>query len=414
MKRCIRCDSGDVQFRGQRNTCRQCESRERRAREKRAMQRPQAVINALVDAVPMGFEVTSVSTGIDGTGFADKQWLQAKPEGLSTEEIQEAIPAGHRLKGVSTLVGGSGQVVAQWIKTVQEVSGVDPVAVLREAFAEGVPLSSIGLVDSAEKLNNNKDLLVVIPYGDPHFGQLSWKEDAGENFDLEIAERNMLTATRHLISIAPNAAQALMIWIGDNVHSDGQSNTTTKGTRVDVDGRTAKMLAVTIRAFKKSIYMAKEKFGKVHVIVERGNHDELMAMVLALALNEHFESDPDIFIDTSPEMYHWYRFGLNMIGTHHGDKAKPMDLLGVMANDRARDWGETKHRRFYCGHIHHEVVKEVPGLTVEYLRTLAPNDAWHRGQGYRAGKDLRLDVIHKEYGMINRFIVGIQQVIASQ
>lgn len=410
-KRCVRCDQSDVQFRGQRNTCRQCESRERRAREKRAMQRPQAVINALVDAVPMGFEVTSISTGLDGTGFADKQWLQAKPEGLSTEEIQEAIPAGHRLKGVSTLVGGSGQVVAQWIKTNVDKNEIDPVVVLREAFAEGVPLSTVGSYPNDYR---DEDLLAIIPVGDPHFGMLACKAETGDTFNLEIAERNMLVAAAHLIDCAPNAAQALIIWIGDNVHSDGQANTTTKGTRVDVDSRTSKMLGVTIRAFKKTIYMAKEKFGKVHVIVERGNHDELLSMVIALALGEHFEGDQDVFIDMSPEFYHWFRFGQNLIGTHHGDRAKPMDLMAVMANDRAKDWGDTKHRRFYCGHIHHEVVKEVPGVVVEYLRTLAPSDAWHRAQGYRSGHDLRLDVIHREYGMINRFIVGIQQVIASQ
>ena len=85
-------------------------------------------------------------------------------------------------------------------------------------------------------------------------------------------------------------------------------------------------------------------------------------------------------------------------------------MLGVMANDRAKDWGETTHRRFYCGHIHHEVVKEVPGVTVEYLRTLAGSDAWHRGQGYRAGRDMKMDVFHREDGLINRHIVGIEAV----
>lgn len=319
-----------------------------------------------------------------------------------------ALPEGHRVRGVSSLVDADGEIKAQWIKTSANDNAIDPVAVLREAFGDtGVP--------RAERvpgpISTDDDILAVIAHGDPHLGQLSWREDAGVNHDLAIAERHLMSAARHLIDIAPRAARCLLIWIGDNTHSDGQNNTTTKGTRVDVDGRTTKMLGVAIRSFKAEVYMALEKFGSVHGIIERGNHDELLSAVIAMAVAQHFEDDPRVTIDVSPEMFHYYRFGQNLIGTHHGDKAKPMDLLGVMATDRAKDWGETTHRRWYCGHIHHEVVKEVPGVTVEYLRTLAPSDAWHRAQGYRAGRDLRLDVFHREYGLINRSIVGIQQVI---
>lgn len=318
-----------------------------------------------------------------------------------------AIGNGFHVRAKSTLVRPDGSIAGQWIKTAANSNAVDPVEVLRAAFADGVPKSAP--VEQPEYCDS--DLLACIAFGDPHFGQLSWHRDAGANFDLEIAERNMVTAVSHLVAIAPAAEQCLLIWIGDNVHADGQANTTTKGTRVDVDGRTIKMLSIAIRAFRKAIDLALAKFGKVHGIVERGNHDELLSAVIALALSQHYENDPRVTIDTSPEMFHWYRFGQNLIGTHHGDKARPIDLLGVMANDRAQDWGETKYRRFYCGHIHHEVVKEVPGLTVEYLRTLAPADAWHRGKGYRSGRDLRLDVFHREYGMINRHIIGIEQVI---
>jgi hypothetical protein len=77
-------------------------------------------------------------------------------------------------------------------------------------------------------------------------------------------------------------------------------------------------------------------------------------------------------------------------------------LLGVMASDRPKEWGDTDHRYWYCGHIHHKVQKEYPGVIVEYFRTLAPKDAWHAGQGYRAGRDMCLIVMHKQYGEIER------------
>jgi hypothetical protein len=89
---------------------------------------------------------------------------------------------------------------------------------------------------------------------------------------------------------------------------------------------------------------------------------------------------------------------------------KPDRLPGVMASDRAEDWGQTKHRRFYCGHVHHKSVKEYPGVTVETLGTLAPRDAWAAASGYRSEQDLQLDVWHRRWGLVNRHVVGIRQL----
>jgi hypothetical protein len=90
-----------------------------------------------------------------------------------------------------------------------------------------------------------------------------------------------------------------------------------------------------------------------------------------------------------------------------------MDLLGVMVVDRAADWSETAHRRFYLGHYHHQIVKEVPGLICEYLPTLASSDAWHRSMGYRSQRAMYMDVFHREHGHVNRHIVGIDQLRSS-
>jgi hypothetical protein len=77
-------------------------------------------------------------------------------------------------------------------------------------------------------------------------------------------------------------------------------------------------------------------------------------------------------------------------------------MLPIMAADEPEKWGETKHRYWYVGHVHHQDVKEYRGGVVEYFRTLAARDAWHAGQGYRAGRDMRLIVHHREFGEIER------------
>ena len=138
--------------------------------------------------------------------------------------------------------------------------------------------------------------------------------------------------------------------------------------------------------------------------------DDHSALMLALCLEHHFHNEPRVMIDTSPAKFHWYRFEKNLIGVTHGDTVKMPQLPGVMAVDRKEDWGETEHRYWYTGHVHHDSLKEYPGCIVETFRTLAPRDAWHAGQGYRSGQDMKLDIFHREDGRVNRHIVGIRQV----
>lgn len=328
----------------------------------------------------------------------------------SVEEFDrevDVVPPHHTIKGVSSFVV-DGEVRGQWIKTTavndERAAWMDAVRSLADTLPRVEPITPPAHTDD--------DLLVVLPVGDPHVGLLSWHEDAGENFDLKIAERNLIAAFQNLIARAPAAARFLLVFIGDNTHADGQNNTTTKGTRVDVDGRTVKMARANLNIIRQAIALCLAKFGSGTVIIERGNHDELLAAMTALALGMFYENEPRVTVDQSPEMYHWLRFGQNLIGTHHGDKAKPEQLLGVMAVDRAQDWGETTHRRFYCGHYHHQIVKELPGLIVEYLPTLASSDAWHRAMGYRSARAMYMDVFHREWGHVDRCIVGIRQLRA--
>jgi hypothetical protein len=323
--------------------------------------------------------------------------------------VKPVVPDGHTIKGVSTYVDSGGAVKGQWIKTTavndERQAWLDAIRSIGETLP---PLEPV-----AAPVHSDEDLLAVYPVGDPHVGLLSWHEDAGENFDLNIAERNLVSAFAHLVNLAPAAKRALLIFIGDNTHADGQANTTTKGTRVDVDGRTVKMARTIIRAIRRAIDLVLKKHGEAEVKIERGNHDELLSAMIALALSMFYENEPRVTIDVSPEMFHWFKFGKNLIGTHHGHNAKPMDLLGVMVVDRAADWSETAHRRFYLGHYHHQIVKEVPGLICEYLPTLASSDAWHRSMGYRSQRAMYMDVFHREHGHVNRHIVGIDQLRSS-
>lgn len=323
-------------------------------------------------------------------------------------DATHTTPAGYHVKGISTQYGPGGEVMSQWVKSNRDLDNpltmlIDAVAGIAEPFrgqSTFVPPPS----------SSNDDLLSVYTMGDPHLGMHSWFQETGHNFDLDVAESNLCAAVDHLVSLAPASKRALLIELGDFFHADSAMGTTTLGTKVDVDTRWAKVLGIGIRAMRRCIDRMLEKHEIVDVIIEIGNHDSGSAVMLALCLSNYYENNPRVHIDTSPAKFHWYRFGKCLIGVTHGDTVKFNELPQIMAVDRKKDWGETDHRHWYCGHVHHDSVKEFPGVTVETMRTLAPSDAWHAAKGYRSGQDMKLDVWHAERGRENRMIVGIRQL----
>lgn len=324
-------------------------------------------------------------------------------------DMTRTTPEGYHVRGVSTLYNSSGEVAAQWVKT--QVDKDQQLRALMDAIETiADPFRGTSSRPKAPK-STDADRLCVYPMGDPHLGMYAWAAETGSDFNLDIAEANLVAAVDHLVELAPPAREALIINLGDFFHGDNLSNTTARsGNALDVDTRWAKVLSVGVRTMRRLIDKALEKHAKVRVICEIGNHDTHSALMLAIALEQYYERDKRVVIDTSPATFHWYRFGSNLIGVTHGHNTKPQDLPLIMAADRPDDWGATQHRYWYTGHVHHDSVKEYGGVLVETFRTLAPKDAWHASKGYRAGQDMKLDVLHRDHGRVARHIVGIDHL----
>ena len=322
------------------------------------------------------------------------------------------VPATHQLTGNSIYINKDGEVGGQWIKSKPGDICMEEV---REAILNGI---KDGLCDPVEptrappESETYDDILTVFPMGDPHLGMYAWAAEAGEDFDTEIARRDLVTATTRLVACAPASAEALIINLGDFFHADGNDNTTTKGTNVDVDTRMSRVYAVGIAALVECISACLKKHKHVTVRNEIGNHDSQTSIMLSLALNETYRNEPRVTINTQPGKFFYYKFGKCLIGTTHGDGAKFAKLPGIMACDQAKAWGETVHRYWYTGHLHNAKVEEAPGVLMEQFRTLAAKDAWHSGMGYRAGRDMRAIVLHKEHGEIERHRVDISMIRA--
>lgn len=343
-----------------------------------------------------GVNVSTISKAIERVERVAAYRGYAPQSGLT-----HPAPAPFVVRGVSTLYGEDGAQKAQWVKTKLDEHKVEEV--LRD-FVEDLMQDAKGLsrLVPAPKVAA-KDLLTIYPIGDPHFGMYAWAAEAGNDFDSEIAERLTIGAIDRLVASAPPSEIGIVAPLGDLMHADDSKNRTPQsGNQLDVDTRHQKVMRIALRAIKHAIYRALEKHLKVVVRVLQGNHDPHAAFAIALALSEHFSNNERVTVDLSPAYFWYYRFGRVLLGLTHGDKARGNDLLGVMATDRAEDWGQTKFRYWYHGHLHNKGVKEMPGVVIEWFRTLAPLDAWAAGDGYRAGRDMCAIVHHKDFGEIER------------
>jgi hypothetical protein len=161
------------------------------------------------------------------------------------------------------------------------------------------------------------------------------------------------------------------------------------------------------------IDLALRRHGEVKVIVAPGNHDPVSSVFLAMCLKIAYEREPRVTVDDSPRLYHYHRFGNVLLGVHHGHGVKMPSLPLIMAADRPEDWGETRHRVWWTGHVHNKTAQDFSGCSVESFRILPPADAWAHQKGYRPHREMAAVVFHRDFGEVARHKVNPKMLEAA-
>ena len=197
--------------------------------------------------------------------------------------------------------------------------------------------------------------------------------------------------------------QILFIGGNDILHIDTPKRTTTSGTPQDTDGQWwenfmyAKNLYVDI--LERLVTIA-----PVHFVFCPSNHDFTSGFYLSQVIEAWFDKCENITFDTSIRHRKGFQYGKNLIGASHGDGAKEQDLPLLLATEFPEWWAKTKHRYVYTHHIHHKMVKDYIGVTVETLRSPSSSDGWHHRNGYQhAPKAVEGFLHHPEHGQVARF-----------
>jgi|TARA_R110002020_G_scaffold134524_3_gene300274 hypothetical protein len=231
-------------------------------------------------------------------------------------------------------------------------------------------------------------LLVVNP-ADIHIGKYANELETGSEYDVETACMRVIEGLEGLIAKSQGfGIERILFCIGNDVlHIDNVYNTTTKGTRQDVDGKWWMHFEFALGLYVKCVEILRE-IAPVDVVHSMSNHDYQSGFHLAHALKSWFRKDSEVSFDISVAYRKYYKYGKNLIGLEHGDGAKMDNLPLLMAQEKPEMWSETEYRYWYLHHLHHKIkhkwrdAKDFIGVTVEYMRSPSGTDSWHKRKGY--------------------------------
>lgn len=257
-------------------------------------------------------------------------------------------------------------------------------------------------------INHKKPLrdghLLVIDLADVHFGKLATFFESGDDYNMEIAQKRVFEGIKGLIDKSSGFVidQILLVIGNDILHIDSPKKTTTSGTPQDTDG----MWYESFIKAKETIIQSIETLipiADIYVHYDPSNHDYMSGFYLADSISSWFSKSKNVKFNCSISHRKYYRYGLSLIGTTHGDGAKVADLPLLMAQESAYDWAQAKHKYFYIHHLHHKIKNDHIGVTVEALRSPSGTDSWHHRNGYQHAPKAIEGFIHcKQNGQVAR------------
>jgi hypothetical protein len=354
-------------------------------------------------AAVLGVNKSLVARGIEAVRE------KAARAGYAPGHFQHGVAPGFAMGKVTVQRAGDGTVERTWERqSPDQARSLEVMQAMLEGARDELPR----LAPSLAPDDCDEDLLTLYPFGDPHAGLYAWEAETGTHFDLAEFERIQLAAADRAVESAPPSALAIFNDKGDSTHADNSKNRTPRsGHELDVHGRHSEVMRISVRVKRYQISRLLQKHSRVIVRVDPGNHDTESALMLALILEALYENEPRVEVITSPNPYWYHLFGSVLIGTCHGDGAKGKDLPLLMATDQPQSWGASEFRTWIVGHVHHRDVKEYNGCDVEYVRTLAPNDAHHHGAGFRSRKDLQAITYHRTDGELERHTSSLKRIL---
>lgn len=329
------------------------------------------------------------------------------PDSDHTKPVPETMFA----KRISTNYGPDGGVNQQWvIAEPDKKAQVEALTAAIKAMAEEVPKAKItkAPTKTVDHLLNN---YVITDY---HLGMLAWDEEAGANWDTDIAEQLLVDWFSAAIAASPKAHTGVFCQLGDFLHWDGLDAVTPAHRHVlDADTRFQRLVRVTIRVIRRITDMLLKRHEEVVLLMAEGNHDPASSIWLRELLHSMYADEPRVLVETSPDPYYCIEWGLTSLFYHHGHKKKLTSLDDVFAAKFREVFGRTKFSYAHTGHLHNRQIAETNLMILEQHRTLAASDAYASRGGWCSGRDAQVITYHKDYGEVGRVVMSPDMVCSA-
>lgn len=305
-------------------------------------------------------------------------------------------PDGATWNGASVYHPATPVAPAQWVKYGKDdLRREQFYQAMFDALSEDLPRYS----PIPTPKNTATDLMNLMVLTDTHVGMNAWAREAGHDWDLEIAERTLVSGALALMSKAPKADTCFIAELGDWNHYDGHiARTPIHQHPLDAAGRPGQMIEASCRILRRIVDAALKRHKKVILLVAEGNHDKQSYKWLRTFASAVYEREPRVEIINEESPFYAYRFGQNMLAFHHGHTAKHETLPAIFADLYSEMWGLAEHREAHCGHLHHRFIRDLRGMTVCQHDTLSPNDAHSASLGFKARRRVGIITYHSEYG----------------
>ena len=290
-----------------------------------------------------------------------------------------------------------------FIKNTEETVTFDE---MRDAFMERLKSHSPSIRKIKRKKLRDPHCL-VIDIADLHIGKLSDSYETGEDYNSDIAVKRALEGVEGILAKASGFPLEKIIFIigNDILHVDNAKRQTTSGTPQDTDKMWYRNYLIA-RDLYIEVINSLLQVCDVHVIHNMSNHDYVTGFMLADSIYCWFRKCKNITWDVDASHRKYIKYGSSLLGFSHGDGGK-LDQLPLTMASESQDWSDCKYRYIYLHHIHHNAkykfltTKDLPGITVEYLRSPSGTDSWHhRNQYQNAFKAVEAFVHSAEHGQV--------------
>ena len=324
-------------------------------------------------------------------------------------DVNHRTMEGFNTKFVTSRFDGEGNLQGQYVRQEREKFDLD--AMLND-FKEGLQGELRGLHKPVDAPSETLDKLMnCYMIGDHHLGALSWSKETGEdNYDTDIGVGLLEDAVDSLVARSPNSRHGLLCNLGDFFHSNNIKGETAGGTPLDTDGRYGRTVREGVNLLKRIVVRLLEKHEFVTCLNVRGNHDSDPALWLNEAMRMYFENEPRVIIPDNYSKFTHLEFGNSLIVLHHGDKINPQRIYESVTRRLPVEWGRTKYRFGWLGHLHHKESKEIGGMMFEQFNVLTTPDAWHAGAGFGSSRSMTCIVLSEDYGEDSRVIINPDRI----